>query len=132
MNKVVARFKDGRVLKGVALDLDPNKPFFHLRPPEGGKPQDIRLDDLKAVFFVRSFEGDSARDEDRTPDPEDPRGRGATTMSLTFEDGEVVVGMSIRYPPNKPFFYIVPVDARSNNIRVLINQSAVKSMESLA
>lgn len=132
MNKVVARFRDGRVAKGVALDLDPSRPQFHLRPPGGGKAEEIRLNDLKAVFFVRSFEGDASRDEDPTPDPGDPRGRGTTTVSLTFEDGEVVVGMTIRYPPNRPFFYITPVDAGSNNIRVLINQSAVKSMDTLS
>jgi hypothetical protein len=132
MNKVVARFRDGRILKGVALDLDPARPLFHLRPQAGGKAFEIRLDELKAVYFVRAFEGDAARHEIRTIDPKDPRGRGATAASFTFEDGEVLIGLAIRFPPIRPFHYIVPVDAGSNNIRILINQSAVKSMEALA
>jgi Family of unknown function (DUF6982) len=132
MNKVVARFRDGRVLKGMALDLDPAKPLFHLRPVEGGKASEVRLDDLKAIFFVRSFEGDPQRTEPRAVDPGDPRARGATTVSFTFEDDETVVGLAIRFPPIKPFHYIVPVDPGSNNIRILINQSAVRSMQALS
>jgi hypothetical protein len=132
MNRVVARFRDGRILKGVALDLDPAKPLFHLRPPEGGKAHEIRLDDLKAIFFVRSFEGDPERDEMRTLDPGDVRARGSTTVSFTFEDGETIVGLAIRHPPIKAFHYIVPADPDSNNIRILINQAAVKSMDALS
>jgi len=132
MNKVVARFRDGRVLKGVALDLDPAKPQFHLRPVEGGKASEVRLDDLKAIFFVRTFEGDPKRAEVQTLDTGDPRARGSTTVSFTFEDDETVVGLAIRYPPIKPFHYIVPVDPDSNNLRILINQSAVRSMQALS
>jgi len=131
MNKIVARFRDGRALKGVAMDLDPAKPVFHLRPAEGGKAIEVGLDDLKAIFFVRSFDGDPQRVEARTLDPDDVRSRGTTTVSFTFEDGETVVGLAIRYPPIKPFHYIVPVDAASNNLRILVNQSAVQAMKAL-
>jgi len=132
MNKVVARFRDGRMLKGVAMDLDPAKPSFHLRPAEGGKAHEVRLDDLKAIFFVRSFEGNPQRKEVRTLDPGDVRARGSTTVSFMFEDGEIIVGLAIRYPPIKPFHYIVPADPGSNNMRILINQAAVKSMQAIS
>ncbi|MGH7500825.1 MAG: DUF6982 domain-containing protein [Longimicrobiales bacterium] len=127
-NQVVARYRDGRVIKGTSLDLDPAKPVFHLRPP-GEKAVEIRLSDLKALFFVRSLDGDAARNEDYTADPTDPRARGSTLVKLSFHDGEVMLGHTIRYPPNRPYFYITPVDTKSNNIRVLINRDAVASME---
>jgi hypothetical protein len=126
-NKIVARYRDGRTIKGASLDIDPGRPLCHVRTPEG-KTVEVQLKDLKALFFVRSFEGDSARVEDQTPDPQDLRSRGSKLVTLTFEDGEVMMGLTIRYPPNRPFFFILPVDPKSNNIRTLINRDAVASM----
>jgi hypothetical protein len=40
-----------------------------------------------------------------------------------------MVGHTIRYPPIRQYFYITPVDTRSNNIRILINRDAVVSLE---
>jgi hypothetical protein len=129
-NLVVARFLDGKVLKGTSLDVDPARPTFHVRPLEGPTAE-VKLKDLKALFFVRSLEGDMARHEVRNIDPADPRNHGSTAVSLQFPDGEVMVGLTNRFPPTRPFFFIVPVDAESNNIRILVNRVAVKKMEPL-
>jgi hypothetical protein len=129
-NQVVARFKNGRVLKGTSLDIDPNKPIFHVRPPEGAV-EEVKLSDLKALFFVRSLEGDPARDDATVPDPEDPRLRGSTVVRLTFADSESIVGLANRYPPNRPYFFVVPVDPASNNVRILVNRDAVVSHEAV-
>lgn len=129
-NKVVARYKDGRTVKGASLDIGPGRPSCHVRTPEG-KTVEVQLKDLKALFFVRSLEGDSTRDEKRTPDPHDLRSRGAKLVTLTFEDGEVMVGLMIRYPPDRPYFFIVPVDPGSNNLRILVNRDAVVAMEAV-
>jgi uncharacterized protein DUF6982 len=130
-NKVVARYKDGRIVKGTSLDVDAGKPICHVRTPENRTVQ-VQLKDLKALFFVRSHEGDATRYENRLLDPQDPRGRGSRLVSMTFGDGEVIVGLTIRYPPNRPFFFVLPVDPASNNLRMLVNRDAVVSMESLA
>ena len=130
-NLVVARYLDGRVLKGTSLDVDPARPAFHVRPPEG-KMAEVKLKDLKALFFVRSLEGDMARHEVHSLDPADQRAKGATPLALHFPDGEVMIGLTNRYPPNRPFFFVVPVDPASNNIRILVNRSAIKKMEPLA
>jgi hypothetical protein len=100
----------------------------HVRPPTGDTVE-IALADLKALFFVRSLEGDPDRDESRLPDPGDRRLRGATVVSLRFADGERMVGMTIRYPPNKTYFFLNPVDPKSNNLRILVNRDAVTEME---
>lgn len=130
-NKVIARCLDGRLLKGVGLNVDPARATFHIRPSES-KPVEIRLDEIKALFFVRSLEGDRDHLEARTPVADDPRACGATIVSMQFNDGEVMVGMMISYPPNRPYFFIVPVDPTSNNIRVLVNRSAVVAIEPLS
>mgnify|MGYP003429405675 FL=1 len=129
-NLVVARYLDGKLLKGTSLDVDPTRPTFHVRPPEGSTAE-VKLKDLKALFFVRSLEGDMARHEIHALDPADPRSKGSTPVALHFPDGEVMIGLTNRFPPNRPFFFIVPVDANSNNIRILVNRSAIKKMEPL-
>src|SRR5262245_32255915 len=73
-NRIVARFQDGRTLKGIGLDIDPLRPTFHVRPAPG-QAVTVNLADLKAIFFVRSLDGDPKHQETLTPDPEDARGR---------------------------------------------------------
>jgi hypothetical protein len=130
-NHVVAHFRGGRVLKGISLDIDPEKPVFHIRPPQG-KAVEAKLSDLKALFFVRSLEGDPAKNDESSLDPKDSRTRGSTPIKVSFDDGETITGLTIRFPPHKPYFFIVPADPKSNNIRILINKAAVVAMEKTA
>jgi hypothetical protein len=129
-SKVVARYRDGRLLKGVTMDVDPARPTFHVRPP-AGRAVSVDLSDLKALFFVRTLEGNPAHREQRRLEPGDKRAHGSTIVSLRFADGEEIVGLTIRYPPNRPYFFVVPVDPGSNNIRILVNRAAVVAMEAL-
>lgn len=121
---VVARYQDGRVLKGASLDIDPAKSTFHLRP-EQGPPVEVKLADLKALFFVRSLAGSPAYDDVPTLAADDPRARGSVPIRLKFKDGEVMMGLTFHFPPNRPYFYVTPVDPKSNNIRVLVNRAAL-------
>ena len=50
---------------------------------------------------------------------------------FTFRDGERVVGMTVRYPPPGQYFFVTPVGARSNNVRMLVNGDALTSIEPL-
>jgi hypothetical protein len=129
-NEVVARYIDGRVVKGISLDVDPAKPTCHVRAAEQGT-MTVRLADLKALFFVKSLAGNREHHEAMAVDAGDPRSRGAVRLELTFADGERIVGLTVRYPPIKPFFYVVPADQKSNNIRILVNRAAVKRMAQL-
>lgn len=128
MQKVVARYQDGRMVKGTSTNVDPRRPFFHVRPPQGSTVE-VALGDLKALFFVRTLDGGSHRRENRPPDPTDPRCRGATVVSLRFTDGEEIVCLTNSFPPTRPYFFAVPVDTRCNNQRILVNRAAVVSMQ---
>ncbi len=127
--QVVAHFLDGRLIKGSSMDVDPTRPSFHVRTVQG-TTDEIRLTDLKALFFVRSLEGNAQRVESMELSPGDQRARASSLISLKFADGEVIRGLTIRYPPNRPYFFVVPVDPGSNNIRILVNKAAVKEMAS--
>lgn len=128
--QVVARFRDGRLLKGTSLDVGPDRPSFHIRPPRG-PVLEVRLRDLKALYFVRSLDGNPDRTERKSPDPLDPRARGSRCVGVRFADGELLVGLTIAYPPRRPYFFALPVDPKSNNIRILVNRDAVVSMTPL-
>ena len=57
-NKVVARFLDGRVLKGTTLDFVPTRPHFHVTPvnaASGDRPVQVDPKELKALFFVKGL-----------------------------------------------------------------------------
>src|SRR5262245_55426015 len=63
---VVARFMDGRVVKGITHDFAPEKLVFHLSVwgDSTGRALTVPIGALKALFFVKSFEGDPKRVDD--------------------------------------------------------------------
>jgi hypothetical protein len=130
MNKVVARFADGRVLKGVTADFFQNKEVFHLRPvtaPEAEKPLEVSTKELKALFFVRDYEG---KPEHKKRNEFDPRqsvpGR---KIRVRFKDGESLVGTTTGYQPGRPGFFVVPADADGNTERCFVIAAAARSVD---
>jgi hypothetical protein len=132
MNKIVARYLDGRILKGQTNDFFPGKPTFHvnvLDAPPGTKPVEVQLKDLKAVFFVKDFTGFPAhhpRQEFNTARP--PAGR---RIKVAFKDNEVIVGTTQAYQPDRPGFFLVPADPLSNNERCYVVREATQQIEIL-
>ena len=49
-------------------------------------------------------------------------------LQVTFTDGEVIVGATQAYQPDRPGFFLVPADPRSNNDRVFVVTKAVRSV----
>ena len=130
MNKVVARFADGRLVKGVSMNVDAAKPTLHVRTADG-RMEEIRLADLKALFFVKSLDGDAEHNEAMSAEPADPRARGSHLIELRFRDGERLVAFANRYPPLGAYFFLVPVDPKSNNLRILVNREQVVAIDRL-
>ena len=126
-NKVIARYLDGRVLKGSSLDVSLNRASCHLRDVDDAMTQ-VKLDELKALFFVKSLDGNPRHVEGQAIEPVDPRRRGSQLVEVTFRDGEKVRGLCTRYPPQTSCFFLVPVDSASNNVRILINGSALQGI----
>lgn len=48
-------------------------------------------------------------------------------MEVTCLDGEVMVGTTTGYDPKRPAFFLFPIDSSSNNVRVFIVASAVRT-----
>lgn len=124
-NKVVARYQDGRVLKGFASDFLPNKDMFHLTladAPPGTKPVEVQTAELKAVFFVKDFGGDPQYKDSEDFDLSKPVfGR---KIKVLFSDGELLVGTTQGYQPGRAGFFVTPADPRSNIERCYVVSAA--------
>lgn len=127
VNSIVARYADGRTIKGTSLDVAQDRATCHVRTLDGSMVE-VALSELKALFFVKSLDGNPKHVEGSSIAPTDARLRGAKLVEVKFHDGESIVGLSMRWPPNKQYFFLVPVDNASNNIRILVNQGQVRSL----
>ena len=125
MNKVVARFADGRIVKGTTADFVPTRPTCHVHLADaqaGAPPYKIHLHELKALFFVKDFSGDPQHVERAEFDPaQSPAGR---RIAVHFKDGEVLLGTTIGYEKHRPGFFLVPADADSNLERCWVAAAA--------
>lgn len=124
---VVARFRDGRLLKGTTQDFAANKPMFHVYEggDEGSQATSVSLEDLKALFFVKTYEGN--KDHEASQSFEGAQGQGRK-IRVTFQDGEVLAGFCMGYGPSRPGFFVNPVDPSSNNTRIFVVNAAVQDV----
>lgn len=132
-NKVVARFKDGSIIKGTTGNFSAHKTYFHLEQTGGRKVKveieklkivEINIDDLKAAFFVKDFEGNREHEDDDT----DIVAGGGKKVEVQLADGEVITGYALSYDPERHGFFVVPADAKSNNDRIFIIKSAARKI----
>ena len=125
---VVARFLDGRVLKGATHDFAPHKSLFHLSVwgDPGARSLAVPVGALKALFFVRTYEGNPKHIEDR--DLANAKGLGRKIV-VTFADGEQLCGFTTGYSKEKQGFFVTPADPKSNNARVYVVTASVKKIE---
>ena len=124
---IVARFIDGRVQKGTSTDVDPKRLNCHLTT-ESGEKIVINLANVKALFFVKTATGRPEYQEAKGQSAGDSRLLGTKRVRVVFADKEEIVGLMNRYPPITPFFFMLPIDPKSNNIRILVNRAAVMEM----
>jgi hypothetical protein len=115
--RVVVRYADGRVLKGY-VDFDPEQSSLRLVPLTEPDADDIEIQvkDLKALFFVRTFEGDPSHDESK--DLYQARPPGTRKVSVRFRDGEELIGYTRQLDRHRSGLFFTPLDSRSNNLRV--------------
>ena len=123
-NKIVVHMKDGTIHKGVTHDFRSDGSTFHLLPAEGGGvPVSVRLEDMKALFYVRDYIGN--RDFVANKKWHDAQQAGRRAI-LSFHDGEEMWGTLGDGEGTGFLFY--PVDEKDNNERVFVVRSSLKEM----
>ncbi|MBJ6752129.1 DUF6982 domain-containing protein [Geomonas anaerohicana] len=123
--KIVVRYADGRVVKGTTEDLAANKMLFHLTEAETGKRYEVNVDQLKAIFFVKSFEGNHEYQERLDVD----RVGLGKKIKVCFKDGETLVGYTQGFSPARATFIVFPCDPDSNNEKVFVVTAAADKVE---
>jgi uncharacterized protein DUF6982 len=134
--RVVVRYADGRVLRGFVVGgketrLLDTLPDSLAVKDSNGKSVKVGASDIKAIFFVKSFEGNPDYTEFKVFSSR-PSGKGVW-VRVHFKDGEIIEGVA----PNcfetysKAVFYITPPDPGSNNQGVLVSKHYLKEMQVL-
>jgi len=137
IQRVVIRFTEGKILKGHVRNFSANEIFVLLEEVGTRTEQSIPIDELKAIFFVKTFEGVSGYRDRKVYGIRKNIGR---KVYIRFNDGESMVGfLDGEIPWKKGFFlskpdgkhrgfFLIPVDADSNNIRVFVVGTAIKDI----
>ena len=123
-NQIIVRFTDGKILKGTTADLFPNKTVFHLKDKDSGSTLEIDIFYLKAIYFVKSFEGNSGYQE---KDDIERVGLGKK-IKVLFKDGETLIGYTQGYSPNRDIFIVFPADPDSNNEKAFVVTNATSKV----
>ena len=129
--RVILRCLDGRLIRGSIGDFSAADEVVDLED-ESSQVQKFRVNELKAIFFVRTFEGKPEYSERKSF--RDPVSLGKRVF-VKFKDGESMTGYIEGGVPwekgfflessKGPGFFLIPVDSESNNIKVFVVASSV-------
>ena len=137
IEKVVLRFINGKILKGYIKDFTAYADIAVIQEVETDKDHGIPIQKLKAIFFVKTFEGNSAHSDKKLFGIRENIGR---KVYIRFNDGESMMGyLEGDIPWEKGFylskptgalkgFFLVPVDVDSNNKKVFVVSSSIKDI----
>ena len=126
--KVVLRRLDHELIKGFVDSASYLKPNAVEMLDREGRALTVPLAEIKGVFFVREFEGNSQRSE-RKLFQSRPRMAGLW-VQMTFKDQETLEGLLpgnlIELSPEG--FLVTPADLYSNNLKIFVPRSALSDI----
>lgn len=126
LSRVVARYRDGQMVKGVTTDFDRGLQAFHVEIDEAEDvPARVEVRQLKALFFVRDLAGDRYYDETKAFNPPAP---DVYPLTVEFHDGEQLCGTTSERERNGEGFFLIPNDPNSNNRKVFVVWGAVRRL----
>jgi hypothetical protein len=137
-DKLVAHFKDGLVSRGFSRDFRPDAQTFHLLSWNGDviSSRKIQVDQLKALFHVKTWGSATRHSERRKEFPREPLRDAPLPVSaprtiVEFYDGEEIWGYSLDYRTGAPGFYLVPADPTDNNQKIFVVSSSLVNIQFL-
>ena len=115
---VVARLATGLVIRGLVLDFTPERPAFRVTPDGTGRGVEVKLRDLKALFFTK-IPGQPANKRSSHYPSVDPV-TGGKRLAVCFKDGEKMTGYALSYRPEKIGFFLFPDDPDSQHEKIFV------------
>jgi small nuclear ribonucleoprotein (snRNP)-like protein len=129
--KIVVHYLNGRILKGYVETFDSKRPAFVMRPEDRQtETEEVPLQAVKGVFFVKSFEGHPEyREQKEFTETQDYFG---TRTKVVCRDGEVLIGttqgvVNVQESQGSGFYFF-PADRESNNIKAFLSYPAVRKV----
>jgi hypothetical protein len=120
ISKVVAHMLDGTTIKGTTQDFYPTRPLFHVVPIDGTPANEVRVRDMKALFFVRDLAGVNGYKRMQGFERAGESSAQGHKIAVHFKDGELLCGFSLSFSPQRDSFFLLPVDSNGNNLRVYV------------
>jgi small nuclear ribonucleoprotein (snRNP)-like protein len=133
-DKVVMRLLSGRTLKGTLTDFSPTSPRVKLDLSDKKDRMEVSLNEVKAIFFVKTFTGNKDYHEKRKFGLAPGKGR---RIMVRFKDGEILLGLSDAVIPKEggslaalaegeeKGIVLYPADPDSNNMEVFVVLSSL-------
>lgn len=131
--KVIIRFLDGKIIRGYIDKFSQQNSHISIVDEKSNK-QSIQFNQLKAVFYVKSFEGNKHYAEKKTFRETNQKGK---KVLVRFKDGESLTGhLEGDVPWERGFFleskkggfFLIPSDYKSNNSKVFVVSEAVTNV----
>jgi hypothetical protein len=123
--QVVARLLDKGKIKGQTTDFHPERESFTIDPEDGSLPVRVSVSDLKALYFVRSLDGNRDHQDHR-------RFKGQLAVRpklwLEFRDGEQMAAYPVSPFLGRQGFYVLPTDLESNVEKAWVSRPSVRRL----
>ena len=116
--KVVLRMKDG-TMKKCTTYTHFSAAYRHIKVVTvTGEVETVDMADVKAIFFVKAFDGDPGYKADHDFTEGSPR--AGKVVRVTFGDGETIRGRVLNMAEERRGFFLFPADPRDNNEKVYV------------
>jgi hypothetical protein len=137
----VLHLRAGKLLKGLLTGFTPTAKTVRLQlEAEPAKaPIEVKISDLKAIYYVRSLSGNKQYKKKRYFGSIEIKGK---RIMVRFKDGEILCGFIegdlpwkdgflTSTDPNLKGFFINPADPDGNNTKVFVVTTAVEDVRRL-
>lgn len=125
--KVILKYRDGRILKGYIrtfIKYGKNLQFTELNLD---RETEVPVQDLKAIFYVKSFEGKKFRMDGLSSESKGPRvGKKA---GVHFFDNERIEGYVQGYAAGDQVILLIPEDQSGNNIKIFCVRNSIDNIQ---
>jgi Family of unknown function (DUF6982) len=124
-NRAVVKYANGTILKGHAASLFRFSRVVEFVPLDEQDPVQINVREIKAIFFVKTFQGRKfslVKSRERS----NVLGRRGNVI---FRDGEKVEGFVQAYNHQDPLVQVVPVSLNSNNEMIFCSRAAIDKID---
>ena len=126
---VVIHAADGTLIKGSTQTFHPDRATFLVAMPNGTDTVPVSMADLKAVFFVKELEVAHPHPRQKVFTPTDSNRGNGRPVAVLFRDGELLVGYTHSYNPERQGFFMLPADLSDNNLRIFVVKKAMKMVK---